>query len=281
AGWCSDPRFTISGVRSPYDGGGACAPSYRPGSPIVLAGGEPISNAAELLRSSHTPVSARQGHTNLFWAIVTSRVAALRLSPGYVVAARRYDRLAPGWKAVIAFVSGRVHPVALDSAGEVIPEASNPQLTRAATRAYEPGSGATSSPCSIRTPRLPYVTASWGVVANRVPTLGTAVEANVLFSCARSWYSVKGSTAAPSAAILLGARNPGGTAPILPGLTATTHPGVFSEDGGASGTILARRVGRAWLVVQGPSISTDAMLLGALRAEGAALGRSSSPRRSP
>lgn len=272
AGWCSYPSFATGSVPPPDSGSGACAPAYGPGAPIVIAGGEPISNGEHLPKRSHTPPRAQQGGTYLFWAIVISRVAALRLSPGLVVTARREDGLPPGWRAVVAFVSGRVDPVALDSSGVVIPEGHTaPQTTRAATGAYEPGSSAALSPCSIRIPRLPYVTASWGVVATRVPTLGTAVEASVLFSCARSWYSIKGSTAAPSAAILLGARNPTGPAPVLPGLTATTHPGVFSEDGGASGPILARRVGRGWLVVQGPSISTDARLLSALRAEGAAV----------
>ena len=136
----------------------------------------------------------------------------------------------------------------------------------------DPRSALDARPCSIRTSPLPWVKASWQVIATRAPTLGSAVEPNVLFSCARSWYSIKGSTKAPSAAILLDARDQQRVAPALPGLQATTHPGVFSEDGGADGPLLARRVGRAWLVVQGPSISTDAMLLGALRAEGTAVG---------
>jgi hypothetical protein len=287
AGWCSDPRFSISGVRSPYDGGGACAPSYRPGSPIVLAGGEPISNAADLLKSAHTPVSARQGHTNLFWAIVTSRVAALRLSPGQVVGARGNDRLPAGWKAVIAFVSGQIDPVALDRAGRVIAMPSNggtPTIVRALTRSVKPGRPAASSPCSIHAPRIPDVTASWGVLAMSVPTLGASVSANVLFSCARSWYSIKGYTEAASAAILLDAQHPHRVAPALPGLTPTGNPGIFAEDGGADGPLLARRVGRAWLVVQGPSTSIDLLLLDALHAEGTAVGstgqtRANRPRR--
>ena len=64
AGWCSYPRFAISGVPSPYSGGGTCAPSYRPGTPILLAGGEPISNAQDLLKlSQHAwqPFACAQG----------------------------------------------------------------------------------------------------------------------------------------------------------------------------------------------------------------------------
>jgi hypothetical protein len=171
-------------------------------------------------------------------------------------------------------VSGQIDPVALDSAGRVIasPNGSPPTTVRARIRSAAPGGSAASSPCSIHAPRLPEVTASWGVLATRVPTLGSSVAANVLFSCARSWYSIEGYTEAPSAAILLNARHPHRAAPALPGLRPTGRPGVFAMDGGADGPLLARRVGRAWLVVQGPSTSIDAMLLGALRAEGAAVG---------
>jgi len=94
----------------------------------------------------------------------------------------------------------------------------------------------------------------------------------VLFSCARSWYSIKGYTEAASAAILLDAQHPHHVAPALPGLTPTGNPGIFAEDGGADGPLLARRAGRAWLVVQGPSTSIDALLLDALHAEGTAVG---------
>ena len=172
-------------------------------------------------------------------------------------------------------MSGQIDPVALDSAGRVIAMPSNggtPTIVRAMTRSVKPGRPAAASPCSIHAPHLPTVTASWGVLATNVPTLGASVSANVLFSCARSWYSIKGYTEAASAAILLDAQHPHRVAPALPGLTPTGHPGIFAEDGGADGPLLATRVGRGWLVVQGPSTSIDAMLLGALRAEGTAVG---------
>ncbi|HEV3072157.1 MAG TPA: hypothetical protein VGY76_12120 [Solirubrobacteraceae bacterium] len=272
AGWCSFPRFSITRIRMPDSGGGTCSPAYTPGSPILLAGGEPISNYRDLLRSSHTPLTPAQGNVNLFWAIVTQKVAAIRLRPGLVVAATRDPRLQPGWKAVITFVSGQIDPVALDSAGREIHAPSAPaQLTRTSTRAYNPRVDATSTPCSIHVSPLPWVTAAWQVLATHAPALGSTVEPNVLFSCARSWYSIKGSSVAVSAAILLGARRPHRAAPNLPGLTATSHSGIFTEDGGASGPILAKRVGHAWLVVQGPSLMTDMLLLGALHAQGTAL----------
>jgi hypothetical protein len=273
AGWCSYPRFSIAGVQGPYSGGGTCSPAYPPGTPILLAGGEPLGNSRDLLRSAHKPLNAAQGSTNLFWAIVSRSVAAVRLRAGLTVAARRDPRLQPGWKAVVTFTSGQLDPVALDRKSRAIHELrSTPELTQAPTRAYGTrAAGASTAPCSIHASPLAWVTASWQIVATRAPALGPAVEANVLFSCARSWYSVTGSSEAVSAAILLSARSPRGRAPVLPGLTPTRRRGVFAEDGGASGPILAKRVGNAWLVVQGPSLARDRQLLDALQAEGSAV----------
>jgi hypothetical protein len=272
AGWCSYPRFWIAGIAGPYSGGGTCSPAYTPGTPILLAGGEPLSNNRDLLRSAGRPLTAAQGNVNLFWAIVARQVAAIRLQRGLTVTARRDPRLQPGWKAVITFVSGQIDPVALDRHARVIHEkGTTAQLARTSTRAYDPSAAGTAAPCSIHASPLPWVTASWQVVATRAPALGRAVERNVLFSCARSWYSIKGSSGALSAAILLSAGEPRRTAPALPGLTPTGRPGVFTEDGGAGGTIIAKRMRNAWLLVQGPSLALDAQLLDALHAEGSAI----------
>jgi len=275
AGWCSSPSFSIRGI-APLSGAGTCSPAYPPGTPILLAGGEPLSNADNLLESAHAHLTATQLQTNLFWSVVSSKVAAIKLKRGLTVAARSDPRLAPGWKAVVAFEVGQVDPVALDATGHAIRErGALRQLTLSATRKYEGGARAASSPCVIQPPRLSWVTASWEVVATSTPTLGSNVDPNVLFSCARSWYSIRGISTSPSAAVLLDARNPNRTAPAPPGLKATAQPGVFSEDGGGPGTILATRVGRAWLLVQGSSVSTDEALLHALRVEGSAIARAS------
>jgi hypothetical protein len=273
AGWCSFPRFSIAGIRAPYAGGGTCSPANVPGTPVLLAGGEPLSNNRGLLDSAHKPLSAAQGSTNLFWAIVSTRVAAIRLRRGLTVAARRAPRLPPGWKAIVTFTSGKIDLIALDRNGRAIPEPrATPELRPAPTRTYAPrAAGSSTAPCSIHASPLAWVTASWQIVATRAPALGPAVEANVLFSCARSWYSVTGSSEAISAAILLSARSPRGRAPVLPGLTRTARHGVFAEDGGASGPILAKRAGNTWLVVQGPSLARDRQLLDALHTEGSAV----------
>jgi len=273
AGWCSFPRFSIAGIPPPLSGGGTCSPAYPPGTPILLAGGEPLSNTRNLLGSAHRPLTTAQGNQELFWAVVNQTVAAVRLQTRLTVTATRDARLPPGWKAVVTFVSGQIDPVALDSSGRVMREAGTiRQLIQAASRAYDPRRAGGATPCAIRASPLAWVTASWQVVATRVPALGSAVEPNVLFSCARSWYSVRGSSAAASAAILLSARQPRGTAPQLPGLTPTARRGVFAEDGGAGAPIIAKRVGHAWLIVQGPSPVADMALRGALHVQGSALG---------
>jgi hypothetical protein len=282
AGWCSYPIFAITG-RIEDAGAGTCSPAVPPGAPAILGGGEPISNEQALLREAHLPLSARQGQLNLFWMVVSSRVAAVRLDATEVIASRRDPRLPRDWSAVVAFTSvplSRIQPVLLDRHGHAI-------ASRGATsirvipgsggvspvRTYLPGSSRPVS-CSISRVRLANVSAEWEVVATATPALGSAVLPNTLFSCARSWFSIKGQSEAPSAAVLLDAQDPRRPAPPLPGLTPTGRPGVFSEP---SAEILARRVGLGWLVVQSRSASLGRMLLGAIRVGGLALRRANEP----
>jgi hypothetical protein len=136
-------------------------------------------------------------------------------------------------------------------------------------RTYLPGSSS-PAPCSITRVRLVGVTAQWEVVATTTPALGSVVVPTTLFSCARSWFSIKGQSQAPSAAVLLDAQDPRRPAPPLPGLMSTGQPGVFSEP---SAEILAKRVGLGWLVVQSQSASVGRMLLGAIRVGGSAIRR--------
>jgi hypothetical protein len=105
---------------------------------------------------------------------------------------------------------------------------------------------------------LAEVTAQWEVVATSTPALEATVERGTLFSCARSWFSIKGQSEAPSAAYLLNARDPSRTAPPPPGLIPTKQPGVFSEP---SAEITAKRVGPGWLVVQSRSSALARMIL--------------------
>lgn len=276
AGWCSYPIFAVTGTIEDA-GGGTCSPAVPPGTPAILAGGEPISNEQALLRDAHLPLSARQRRLNLFWMVVSSRVAAVRLDANEVVASRPDPRLPRGWRAVVAFTSVPLsRPVLLDRYGHAI--ASRGASSSGAipgsggvspVRTYLPGSS-TPAPCSIGRVRLAGVSAQWEVVATATPALGSSVIPGTLFSCARSWFSIEGQSEAPSAAVLLDAQDPRRPAPPLPGLTPTGQPGVFSEP---SAEILARRVGLGWLVVQSRSASLGRMLLGAISIRGSAIRR--------
>lgn len=278
AGWCSYPIFAITGTIGSA-GAGACSPAVPPGAPVILGGGEPISNEQALFRQAGRRLSTRQGQLNLFWMVVNSRVAAVRIDAKEVIASRPDPRLPRGWRAVVAFTSAppsRIQPVALDRYGHPV------AAQRATSSRVIPGSGGVSpvrtyvpgssspAPCSISEVHLANVTAQWEVVATTTPALGSGVLPNTLFSCARSWFSIRGQSQAPSAAVLLNAQDPRRLALPLPGLEATDQPGVFSDP---SAEILARRVGRGWLVVQSQSISVGKMLLGAIRVRGSAAAR--------
>ena len=256
----------------------SCSPAVAPGTPVILGGGEPISNEQGLFRQAGSRLSAREGRVSLAWMVVNSRVAAVRIDAKEVVASTPDPRLPRGWRAVIAFTSvppSQIRPVPLDRYGHaiaahgasssVIPGSGGVSLART----YVPESSSPAS-CSISGARLANVTAQWGVVATTTPALGSRVVPNTLFSCARSWFSIRGQNQAPSAAVLLNAQDPRRRAPALPGLEATGQPGVFSEP---SAEILAKRVGRGWLVVQSQSVSLGKMLLGAIHVRGSAIAR--------
>lgn len=276
SGWCSYPRFSISGAPSPLGGGGACAPAYDVGAPVILGGGLPISTGkGRFNRDAPVRPLPGKGQTSLFWMIVSSKVAAVRFSPGHVVSSRADPRLPARWRAVVAFVRGIVDPIPLDRSGHAIQNSL--RITRPVpTRNYNPNN-ATPSPCSIHAPRLPGLTSQWQVVATTTPRQRFAVERHVLFSCARSWYAFNGRRQVLSAAVLLNAQDPRREAPPLPGLRPTSDPRIFRENGGHAGTIIARRIRRAWLVVQGQSASLRTTLLQSLRVQGSAAALRSSP----
>lgn len=266
AGWCSYPRFWVRGASS-LGGGGACAPAGASAGPIIVGGGEPISNVSDLIRRAH--LRGYDGSLELTWFVVSSTVAAIRLGAAGAVVPRPDPRLPAGWKAVATFLpaSAAIGPIAIDARGRVIPPPAAASLPSGAlTPVRTVAAGVRGpEPCAIATARLPSLGSQWEVVAARAPALGAAVAPNALFSCARAWFSVRGQTWAASAAVLVGARDPGRPAPVLPGLRASGTPGVFLEDGGASGTIVARRVGRAWLVAQGQSLALSVALVRSLR----------------
>jgi len=234
---------------------------------MIVGGGEPISNAADLIKRAH--LRGYAGSLQLTWFVVNRAVSAIRLGAAGTVIPRPDPRLPAGWKAVVTFLPGpaAVEPIALDARGRVIPQAAAPASASGAltpVRTVEPGVGG-PGPCAIGASHLPSLGSQWEVVASRAPALGATVAPNAVLSCARAWFSVRGQSWAASAVVLVDARAPRREAPALPGLRPSGTPGVFLEDGGASGTIVARRIGRAWLVAQGESVALSLQLVESLR----------------
>jgi hypothetical protein len=113
----------------------------------------------------------------------------------------------------------------------------SPSLTLATT-SWQAPQAPPAAPCEIR--------------AGRVVPLVTPlahIAGGGLLSCADSEYSLAGSTL--DAAILLDAAEPGVTPVALPNaMPVHRHPGLYSAPGW-NGEILGRRIGGAWLLVEG------------------------------
>jgi hypothetical protein len=141
-------------------------------------------------------------------------------------------------------------------------------------RAYSVGLPATSwrapehppvGVCSMTAVHLPGLTPRFGhVVTSLAPTPGLAGDG--FASCVDTEYSLARSSL--DAAMLLDAAQPGSATPMpLPSAAPVHHhPGLFSAPGW-NGQILARRVGSAWIAVEGgASLRQRIQLLSHLRA---------------
>lgn len=254
AGWCSYPSFSYGGGPprlgpiNRLNGGGTCVPAVAGDPPVVLGGGE----------------------NGLFWMIVSSRVAELRL--GHQLIRPHGDaRLPFGWRAVVTFSPAfnprtrpvpraLPNPVPLDARGQPIGLGSVPSLPQAPTRSVDPNHPS-GGICSLGAAHVAGITRQWQVVITSIPHLESSVAQGALLSCARSWYLVDNTSPAISAAVLINARHPSESVPVLPNLRPTADHGIFTEDGGSAGQLSARRIGPAWLVVEGGTPQIRASLL--------------------
>jgi hypothetical protein len=124
----------------------------------------------------------------------------------------------------------------------------SPSLTLATTRWQSP-QAPPAAPCAISAGGLKGLRRRAGSVVPTVTPLA-GVAGRGLLSCADSEYSLAGSTL--DAAILLDAAQPGSVAPVpLPNAAAVSHHVGFFSAPGWKGQILGRRVGNAWLAVEG------------------------------
>ncbi len=282
-GWCSSDQFTLPADRTHLIGdGSACAPASARAVTIV-AGGGALTDVLSSLPGLHQPQASRGRPSsasiqramrqtvliNSF--VVTDQVARIRVGNASFVP-RHDPELAPDWRAVVFFTRGLlgkfelldrhgrpVHPTAAQASVPPVPVTTvNPRHLPAAV-------------CSLGASDLPRVGSQWEVVADRVPTRGRNAPPAALFSCARAWYAFPSTHAVYSAAILLDAQDPARPAPNLPGLTPGSHLGEFEEAVSSGGEITAKRVGNAWLLVQGPSQRQRTALLNDINVAGTAI----------
>jgi hypothetical protein len=265
AGWCAYPVFALAGAVAPLpDVGGACAPATaRP--VTIVGGGVPLTN---VLNSLSGPRAARpngalpsvasleQAMRDASWLnflVISDQVAVVKIGSASFEP-QSEPELAPGWRAVVTFTRGPITGVLL------LDRRSRPINQWASQRSVDSVPVTTVNPrdlpsavCSLGSSDLPGLGSEWEVVANATPSRGPRVDQDVLFSCATAWYAFLREHAVYSAAILLNAQNPVLRAPNLPGLTPSIRPGDYEEATGTAGQTTARRIGNAWLLVQGPN----------------------------
>ncbi len=102
--------------------------------------------------------------------------------------------------------------------------------------------------CAIKAGRLKGLRPRWGHVVAAVSAT-TDIAAGGFISCADTELSLTGSSL--DAAVLLDASQPGTTPQPLPNATRVPGHGQLASAPGWAGTILARRIPGAWLLVEG------------------------------
>jgi hypothetical protein len=120
--------------------------------------------------------------------------------------------------------------------------------------------------CGFQPVHFAGLAAHWGEVVTALPVSPASADA-ALLSCASSWYSIRGDVLL--AAILLDAHNPDVAAPAPPMLSALhDRPGIFTV---AASGLAMRRIGTAWLAVQGGTLPQRLTLIRLLHASGSIL----------
>lgn len=158
----------------------------------------------------------------------------------------------------------------LNARGERITASTKPgsplALRLPTRRNWEAPARPAHSPCQLSVEHLSGLVAHWGAVATRVGSYPGLVG-RALQSCVDAEYF--NSEEQPiHAAVLLDAAHPGATPGPLPGMKLLAgHPGIFQAPGG-SGTMTARRIRGAWLVVDegGSTLQERLVALERLRA---------------
>jgi hypothetical protein len=140
--------------------------------------------------------------------------------------------------------------VPLDRSGHVIPTTALPAWTDEPSRWWQRPTTPPAGPCRLAAHGLAGLTPEWGHVAAAIVPV-TGAEGELFLSCTDTEYNLDRWPL--DAAILLDARHPGRTLAEIPGATPIKgQPNTVNlQVGNPPGDITARRVGNAWIAVQG------------------------------
>jgi hypothetical protein len=224
-----------------------CGGLQVPDSPIFTEswGGEGTPNGSELIEGS---------------AVTTSTVAAVSINGGASIPTRTESALPAGLRAVAVEIHLRTGPsrtplphfTALNASGEVIPQPSGQaqyaSVDLPGTRGWKRPAPVARGACRLTAAGLSRLSAQWGAVLTRIsPYTGSVGQPFI--SCIstefylNNWPLLSG--------VLLDGGHPGAAPASLPAMSPLPgHPGIVVAPG-AEGQMVARRIPKAWLVVDG------------------------------
>lgn len=260
-GWCT--FITVTDRGKPGGGGSACG-SARDTTDPVFDGG-----SLSMLDRPGDPRSERQ----IAYAIVDRRIAGGRRgSDGVVVAARSDRRLPTGWRSIVVVQAGAHGIGYVGPDGQPVRRLTDTEEA-AASFPEQPrrrvGADALSKIKSCGVVAAPgselRITGGLALLGAPRPTRKVNGRAFLTCSSARVAYRDREYLAT----VLLDAADPGVARPDqLPGMIPRGGGTVELEAVATAGPARARRVGAAWLVVQGPDASGRTAVLRDLRSAG-------------
>jgi hypothetical protein len=218
-------------------------------------GGEGTPGGSELIEGS---------------AVTTSTVAAVSINGGAPIPTRTESALPVGLRAVAVEIHRRTGPsptplphfTPLNASGEVIPQPSGqPQYASVdlpGTRGWKHPAQVAQGACRLTAAGLTRLSAQWGAVLTRISPY-TGSVGRPFISCISTEFYLNNWPLL--AGVLLDGGHPGTAPASLPAMSPLPgHPGIFVAPG-AEGQMAARRIPKAWLVVDGGKDLTQRLTL--------------------